>query len=271
VTAGAFASKAVLVTGAASGIGRALCLRFARDGARVAALDRDAGGLAALAREIDAAGAPAAATFSCDVADAAGCAAAVEAAAERLGGLDVAVCNAGISHRSPFATTDLSVYRRVMDVNFFGALHVAKAALPALEAHRGMLVVTSSIAGFAPLLGRTGYCASKYALHGLFDTLRLELAPRGVGVLLVCPGFTATGIERAALGADGGPAGHPQSRVGAQARPEQVADAIARAAARRRRLLVLSATGRTTRFLVRFAPRLYERLMTRAMRSELGR
>jgi NAD(P)-dependent dehydrogenase (short-subunit alcohol dehydrogenase family) len=156
-----------------------------------------------------------------------------------------------------------------MDVNFFGALHVAKAALPSLLERRGLLIVTSSIAGFAPLLGRTGYCASKYALHGLFETLRCELAPHGVEVLIVCPGFTATGIERAALGADGGPADRPQSRVGGQASPERVADAVVRAAARGRRLLVLSPTGLAARVLTRVWPRGYERLMTRSLRSEL--
>jgi NAD(P)-dependent dehydrogenase (short-subunit alcohol dehydrogenase family) len=205
------------------------------------------------------------------VTDAGACAAAVEAAAARFGGLDVVACNAGISHRSLFAETDVAVLRRVMEVNFFGALHVAKAALPSVLERRGLLVVTSSIAGFAPLLGRTGYCASKYALHGLFETLRCELAPRGVDVLIVCPGFTATGIERAALGADGAPADRPQSRVGRQASPEQVADAILRAAERGRRLLVLSATGHLSRALMRLWPRAYERMMTRALAVELER
>ena len=270
MTRRAFASRSVLVTGAASGIGRALCLRFAREGARVAALDRDAEGLEAIARELAAAGADAV-TLPCDVTDSVACAAAVAAAAARFGGLDVAACNAGISHRSLFAETDVSVYRRIMDVNFFGALHVAKAALPSLLERRGLVIVTSSIAGFAPLLGRTGYCASKYALHGLFETLRCELAPHGVDVLIVCPGFTATGIERAALGADGAPADRPQSRVGRQSSPEQVAYAILHAAERGRRLLVLSPTGRVTRALTRFWPRAYERLMARALASELAR
>lgn len=270
MTRRSFTGKTALVTGAASGIGRALCLRFAREGARIAALDRDGDGLARLARELAAAGAEVE-VACCDVTDEAATAAAVRAAAARFGGLDVVACNAGISHRSRFADTETSVLRRVMEVNFFGALHVAKAALPSLLERRGLLVVTSSIAGFAPLLGRTGYCASKYALHGLFETLRCELAPEGVGVLIVCPGFTATGIERAALGADGGPAARPQSRVGAQATPDEVADAVVRAASRGRRLLVLSATGRVTRALSRLWPRAYERMMTRALAVELER
>jgi NAD(P)-dependent dehydrogenase (short-subunit alcohol dehydrogenase family) len=264
----AFEGKVVVVTGAAGGIGAALCRRFARAGARIAALDRDAAGAEALADELAGAGASAAA-FPCDVTDASSCDAAVRAAALRFGGIDVLVNNAGITHRSLFAATDLSVYRRVMDVNFFGALHCTKAALGSLLERRGLVVVTSSVAGFAPLLGRSGYCASKHALHGLFETLRCELAPAGVGVLLVCPGFTATGIERSALGGRGEPASHPQSRVGGQASPDDVAEAVVRAAGARRRLLVLTPVGRASSLLSRLWPAAYERLMSRALRSEL--
>ncbi len=260
-----FADRAVAITGAASGIGRALARRFARDGARVALLDRDGAGVAALAEEL---GADALA-LPLDVTDAAACRAALAAVVERFGGLDVLVNDAGLSHRSRFEDTALDVHRRVMEVNYFGALHCTQAALPALLASRGRIVTISSIAGFSPLVGRSGYCASKHALHGLFDTLRCELRDRGVSVTLVCPGFTATGIEAHALGADGRPTARPQSRVGGQASPEEVAEAIHRAAARRQRLLVLSRVGRLTRLLVRLAPGLYERLMTRRLRVEL--
>jgi len=262
-----FRGRSVALTGAASGIGRALVLRFARGGARVAALDRDVRGLAKLAKEVGASADVR--TIPLDVTDAGACQRVFEELASGFAGLDVLVNNAGISHRSPFATTELAVFRRVMDVNYFGALHCTHAALPGLIARRGLVVTVSSIAGFAPLVGRAGYCASKHALHGLFDTLRCELRPHGVHVLLVCPGFTATAIERNALGADGAPAQHAQTRVGSQQQPESVAEAIYHAAGRRRRLLVLSGVGRTTRLLTRVAPGLYERLMARRLRAEL--
>ncbi len=262
--------RVAAVTGAASGIGRALALRLAAEGARVAALDLDGDGVEAVAKEIEAAGGEALAR-ACDVTDPEACRAAVDATVARFGGLDVLVNDAGLSQRGPFLDTDLAVFRRVMEVNFFGALHCTKAALPALLERRGLVVVVSSVAGFAPLLGRSGYCASKHALHGLFDTLRCELAPRGVDVLLVCPGFTATGIERNALGCDGASAAHPQSRVGGVATPEAVAGAMLDAMRRGRRLLVLSRVGRLTRVLTRVSPRLYERLMARGLRVELER
>jgi len=263
----AFSGRVAVVTGAASGIGRALAERFLQAGARVALLDRDAAGVERAARELgrqgEAFGRP------LDVTDPGACEAVLAEVAERFGGIDVLAANAGITHRSTFARTGVEVFRRVMEVNFFGALHCTKAALPWLLQSRGQVVVTSSVAGFAPLLGRSGYCASKHALHGCFETLRCELRDEGVHVMLVCPGFTATGIEGNALGADGAPAGTPQSRVGVQSAPAAVADAIVRAAARRRRTLVLSPVGRLTRILTRLAPASYERLMRRSLRQEL--
>jgi UDP-glucose 4-epimerase len=265
-----FAGRAVLVTGAASGIGRALAGHFASDGARLALLDRDASGLEAVAASLRADGAEVLAA-ACDVADAEACQRAVAAAEARFGGLDVLACVAGISQRSPVAETDLAVLRRVMDVNFFGAVHCTRAALSALARSRGRIVVISSVAGFAPLLGRAGYCASKHALHGFFDTLRGEVASRGMSVTLVCPGFTATRIEENALGGSGAPAAHPQSRVGRVASPEEVAEAVHRATLRRRRLVVLGGVGHLTRLLVRVWPGLYDRLMRRALRVEVER
>jgi NAD(P)-dependent dehydrogenase (short-subunit alcohol dehydrogenase family) len=263
-----FQDRVVAVTGAGSGIGRALCLRFGRAGARIALLDRDADAADAVARELQASGGEALAQ-PCDVTDPQQCSTALEALEKRFGGVDVLIANAGISHRSPCLDTELSVYRQVMDVNFFGALHCVKAALPSLLERRGLIVVTSSIAGFAPLLGRSGYCASKHALHGLFETLRCELAQRGVRVMLVCPGFTATNIERSALDGQGRLARHAQSRVGAVATPEAVAEAVYRGARSGRRLLLLSAAGRASYALSRLAPGLYERAMTRLFRVEL--
>jgi NAD(P)-dependent dehydrogenase (short-subunit alcohol dehydrogenase family) len=259
----------VAVTGAASGIGRALARRFARDGARLALFDLDGPGLEETARGLEAAGVECL-TRAFDVRDAKACTEAFAEVEQRFGRLDVLCANAGLAQRSRFEETDVSVLRRVMDINFFGAVHCAKAALPALIESRGSVVVTSSIAGFAPLAGRSGYCASKHALHGCFETLRVELAPRGVHVLLVCPSFVATRIEQNALGPDGGPARHPQSRIGRQMTPEHAADAVHRAVLARRRLLVLGASGRVARLLTRLSPALYERLMARAFRSELS-
>lgn len=263
VVSGTFAGKVAVVTGAASGIGRATAGAFAAEGARVALLDVDAGGLEAAARETG--GLP----VACDVRDPAAGEAAVARVVEAEGGIDVLVHCAGISHRSLFEETDLAVLRRVLDVNFFGVAHLTKAALPSLLARRGSIAAISSVAGFAPLLGRTAYAASKHALHGFLDTLRAEVASRGVHVLIVCPSYTRTAIDDRALGGDGRPgAGRGKAVVGRLLEPEEVARAVLDGVRTRRRLVCPSRVARASWWLSRLLPSLYDRAMRRAQRAD---
>jgi len=255
----------VAITGAASGIGRALARRYARSGARLGLLDRDRTGLDEVAAELTERGAEILA-LDCDVTRWDDCKGAIESLLDSYGGIDVLINNAGITHVSPFAATDVDVVRRVMDVNLFGALHCTKAALASLVARRGLVIVISSVAGFSPLAGRCAYSASKHALHGMFETLRSEQRASGLGVMMVCPGFTRTGIEASALDGDGRALRAPRSVYGRQADPDQVAEAIHRAALRRRRLLVLSPVGKLSYAISRVWPALYEQLMSRRVR-----
>jgi NAD(P)-dependent dehydrogenase (short-subunit alcohol dehydrogenase family) len=268
MTRRSFAGKTVLVTGAGGGLGRAIALRFAAAGARIVALDKDAAGLQDLHAELERRGAPDL-VLPCDVTDAEACARAVAAGVERFGALDVLVNNAGMSQRSGFAATDLSVIRRVMDVNFYGAVHCTKAALPHLVASRGLIVAVSSVAGYTPLIARTGYAASKHAMHGFFESLRSELAPQGVDVMMVCPSFIATRIDRNAVGGDGLPVRHAQVTIGDPLSPESVAARIYDGAARSRRLLLVGRTAWQAWWVSRLAPRLYEKLMARRLSAEL--
>jgi NAD(P)-dependent dehydrogenase (short-subunit alcohol dehydrogenase family) len=265
-----FKNKTVAITGAAGGMGRALCRRFGQAGAKIALLDLHRETLEAFARELDAAGIQALA-LPCDVTDDPACRAVMQKIVERFGGIDVLINNAGITHRSAFEKTQIQVFRKVMEVNFFGALHCTQAALPALLASRGMIIVMSSIAGFSPLFGRSGYSASKHALHGLFESLRTELSDKGVRVMMVCPGFTATSIEKNALDGDGRPTTHPRSTTGKIAAPEEVAEAIYRGAVKNKRLLVLSRVGKLAHLFSKFFPAYYERAMAKRLRQELER
>lgn len=268
MTRRSFQGTTVVVSGAAGGLGRALATSFARAGSRIVLLDRDAGLVAATGREMEQAGHDVLA-LPCDVTDAAACESAVTMALARFGRIDVVVNNAGITHRSAFASTRTDVLRRVMEVNLFGSIHLTRAALPALRSTRGLIIAISSVAGFTPLIARTGYAASKHAVHGFFESLRTEVAADGVGVMLVCPSFIATGIDRHALGPTGGSAGHPQVVVGRRLQPDAVADRIVAGAARNRRLLLVGRTARAAWWLSRFAPAAYERIMARKLRGEM--
>jgi len=260
-------SGVVVITGAAGGIGSALAWRWARAGAQLGLLDVDEVGLKALGDALAAAGHTAMA-LPCDVTDEAACSGAVEQVVSRFGGVDVVVANAGRTHLSFVVDTDVAVFRRIMDVNFFGALHVTKAALPSLRARRGRIAVLSSVAGFAPLAGRSGYAASKHALHGLFESLRGELDADGVSVTMVCPSFVRTEIGARALGGDGGPATEPRTEMGRPLEPGTVADAVFQAVTRRRRLLVLSPVGKMAWWVSRVAPWAYEAIMVRRLARE---
>jgi NAD(P)-dependent dehydrogenase (short-subunit alcohol dehydrogenase family) len=263
-----FTDAVVVVSGAGGGLGRALAASFGRRGSRVVLLDRDAEAVRAAGDELSSSGIDALA-LRCDVTDERACTEAVRNCVERHGRIDVLVNNAGITHRSAFEATQTEVLRRVMDVNLFGAIHLTRAALPHLKRTRGLVVALSSVAGFTPLIARTGYAASKHALHGFFESLRPELAPDGVGVMMVCPSFIATGIDRHALGPDGGTATHAQVVVGRRLQPHDVADRIVRGAERDRRLLLIGRTAHAAWWVSRLAPAFYERIMARRLRDEM--
>ncbi len=260
-------SRVVVVTGAAGGLGRALCAAFAARGARIAALDVAGQALEDLRQQL---ALPEMLTLHCDVTDDGDCRAAIAAIVQRWGGVDVLVNNAGISHRSRFGETEPAVIRQVMAVNFLGSVSATHAALPALLERRGTVVAISSVAGFAPLAARSGYAASKHALHGLFETLRAEYSGRGLDVLLVCPGFIATAIAAAHLGGDGGSAQGPRTVVGDALAPEFVARRVVAAVERRQRLLLVGRVAWLAWLVSRLAPRWYERAMVRRLRAEMN-
>lgn len=265
-----FEGKVGVITGGASGIGLALGEALRRRGAAVALLDVDGDGAAKRAAELRGRGGEAIG-LGCDVSREQDCHQAIGEVIERLGGVDLLVNNAGITLREAFTDTSLPALRRVMEVNFFGSVSCTQAALESLVERRGAIVITSSIAGLVPLLGRSAYCASKHALHGLFATLRAELRDHDVDVLVVCPSFVATNLQSRALGGDGAVTTHPQSTVGTVDTPERVAEAICRALERRRGLLVLSPVGKLSHWLNFLAPELYERMMAKKVRGEIER
>ncbi|MCO4761817.1 MAG: SDR family oxidoreductase [Myxococcales bacterium] len=259
--------KVVVITGGGGGIGAALGEVWAAKGAKVALLDLNLEAAQAAADKVTAAGHEAMA-LSCNVCDADSRVAAISAVQERWGGVDVLINNAGITHRSLFADTEDRVLAKVIEVNLFGAIGCTRAAWSDLIARKGQIIAISSVAGFAPLLGRTAYAASKHAMSGFFSTLRAELAPHGVSVLMVYPAFTDTGLDKSALDKSGEAMNSDRKPVGKQMTPEFVAKAILAAAEADRRELLLSPVAKASRWLWRFTPRLYERMMVRSQQAE---
>lgn len=262
--------RVIAVTGGASGIGLAVCRRFGREGARVALIDMNGEEASLQVKALEESGIEAKA-FPCDVSREEESLRTIQAVIDAYGGIDILVNNAGLTQRSAFVDTQTAVYKKVMDVNFFGALYCTKAAIKSLIERRGVIVVTSSHAGYAPLLGRTAYSASKHALHGLFESLRTEVKDLGVHVMMLCPGFTRTNLQERALDGDGSITRHPRSKVGAEDTPEHVAEAVFQGVIKRKRLLVLTPTGKMTYWLSRLAPGLYEKIMSDQLKRELIR
>ena len=207
-------------------------------------------------------------SIACDISDYDKCQAAMQQVVEHFGGIDLLINNAGVSHRSRFEDTEIAVFEQVMAVNYFGALHCTKAALSSLVERRGMIVTLSSTGGFAPMIGRVGYSASKHALHGLFESLRLELKEKGVHVMIVCPGATATDMHKKMLAADGSTVSIPAAAK-KMATPQDVAEAIFHGAQHRQRLVVHSRMSKLSWFYWKFFPSLFEYKMYKQWRSEL--
>ena len=192
----------------------------------------------------------------------------VARAVAHFGALDVLVNTAGITMWSRFdAVSDLSVFARLLATNYLGAVYLTAAALPALKAARGLIVAVASLAGLTGVPERSGYAASKHAMVGFFDSLRIELAGSGVGVTIVAPDFVVSEIHRRAAGPDGAPLGVTPMQEAHLMSAEECARLIAGAMRRRDRLLITSARGRLGRWARLIAPAVVDRIAARAIRE----
>jgi short-subunit dehydrogenase len=260
-----YAGLVIVITGASEGIGRALALALAPERPRLVLAARNHERLAELALEAGALGAECLVVPG-DLAERAACERLVAATLERYGRIDVLVANAGITMWSRFdELADLEIFERLMRVNYHSAVWLTHAALPALQAARGRIVAIASVAGLTGVPERTGYAASKHAMVGFFDSLRIELAGTGVSVTVVAPDFVLSRIHERAIGADGRPLGTSPMQQGRIMTAEACARLIRDAVLRRQRLLVTSARGRLGRLLRVFAPALVDRLAARAI------
>jgi len=232
--------QVVLITGASSGIGRATAIEMARLGARVVAASRNSAALLELAKEIGSSGGQALAVAT-DVTDPAQCQKAVESAVQKFGRLDVLICSAGISMRSDFEHSNLEAMERVVRVNFLGTVYATFFAIPHIKKSRGSLVAISSLTGLRGVPSYGIYGATKFAVQGLYESLRIELGRSGVHVGTVSPGFVDTPLRDRVLGADGAVMKEPPDPPFRVWPVEKCVKRIIRLVVRRRRQALLPA------------------------------
>ncbi|MCS5663058.1 MAG: SDR family oxidoreductase [Flavobacteriales bacterium] len=261
-------NKLVIVTGASSGIGKACAEKFAQKGANVVLAARSGEKLQELAKKISGYGVEVLAVVA-DVSKEEDCKKLVDEALVKFGRIDVLVNNAGISMRATFADLDISVLKKVMDVNFWGTVYCTRYAIASILENKGSVVGVSSIAGYKGLPGRTGYSSSKFAMHGFLEALRIENIKKGLHVLIACPGFTASNIRNTALSGDGSSQGETPRDEQKMMQPEEVAARIVDAVVKRKDRLTLTFNGKLTVLLNKFFPKWVDKLVYNHMSKEL--
>jgi len=259
-------NKVVIITGASSGIGKALAEKYAAEGWKLVLAARRIERLRLLEEKFKDVEIMSVKT---DVAVEEDCKNLIEKSLERFGKIDVLINNAGISMRAIFENVELSVLHRIMDVNYWGTVYCSKYALPYLLESKGSLVGIISIGGYVGLPGRTGYSASKFAVRGFLDTVRIENLKTGLHVLVAAPGFTASEIRMNALTTKGGIQGETPRNENKMMSAEKVAEKIYKAVQKRRRRLILTfIEGKATVFVSKIWARLVDVAMYKIFASE---
>lgn len=261
-----FEKKVVIITGASSGIGLATAREFAANGARLVLAARSEDKLQEIAGELSLL--TDVLCVKTDVSVMEDCKNLIDKTIDRFGGIDILINNAGISMRALFNDMDLSVMERLMAVNFWGTVYCTKFALPWLLKSKGSVVGVISTAGYKGLPARTGYSASKFAINGFLDTLRVENLFTGLHVLVFAPGFTTSNIRMTALTADGSQQGSTPRAEDKMMSAEKVARIMLRAITRRRRRVTLTFTSKMLLLLTRIAPGLTDKLEYNYMAKE---
>ncbi len=260
-----FKDKVVVITGASSGIGRELAYQLAEQGARLSLAAQDKERLTAVARECEARGGKAIAIVT-DVSEQVQCAQLIQRTVENYDRIDVLVNNAGITMWANFEdVSDISFYEQIMRVNYLGSVYCTCYALPFLKKTKGQIIAISSLAGKNGIPKRSGYAASKHAMVGFFDTLRIEVAEYGISVTMIYPGFVATETRKRAFGADGKPIGESPVREKEVMTAEQCAQLIIQAATARKRELMMTWRGKVGVWVKLIAPGLVDRIAKKAI------
>lgn len=261
-------NKVVVITGASSGIGFACAEAFAEKGSKVVLSARSEEKLNKALELLKSKYHQNIIAVTCDVSNENDCKKLIDKTIETFNSIDILINNAGISMRAIFNDLEISVFKQVMAINFWGAVYCTKYALPYLLKSKGSVVGVSSIAGYVGLPARTAYSASKYALQGFLDALRTENRKKGLHVLVACPGYTASNIRNSALTADGKQQGESPRDEDKMMQPEEVAKHIYNAVEKRKRTIVLTTEGKLAVFLSKFFPSFIEKMVFNKVAKE---
>jgi len=245
--------KIVIITGATSGIGKGCAEVFGREGAKIVFTGRNKARMDEVKSSLNALGVEHTG-YIMDVSDESENKRLIDETIKKYGRLDVLINNAGISMRALFDESDLDVFKKVMDINFYGTVYATKYALPHILKTKGSIVGVSSINGHRGTPARTAYTASKYAMEGFFEALRTEVMKKGVHILVVSPGFTGSNIRNAALNKDGQEQGESPREEDKMMTPETVAKKILSGIKKKKRDIVLTSQGKLVVFLNKWIP-----------------
>jgi len=253
-----FADKVVVVTGGSDGIGKAIIELLLPFGTQVATCARTLSKLTDLQSEFNNSN-----LLCCtaDVSNENDCKSFIQSTIDRFGKIDILINNAGISMRSLFIDVDPNVIKKVMDINFMGTVYCTHYALPQIIKQKGTIVGISSIAGYRGLPGRAGYSASKFALNGWLEAIRVELKPLNVHVMCASPGFTKSNIRNTALNDKAEAQGESPLNEDALMTAEACASHILMAIMKKKRSTVLTFQGMQTIFINKFFPKLADWLV----------
>jgi len=262
-----FKDKVVIITGATSGIGEACAEVFGRQGAKIAITGRNPQKLEQTTLKLQSKNIEVLPILA-DAGSEADNQRMAEETLSHFGRIDILINNAGISMRALFEDLDMEVFRKVMDTNFYGTVYATKYCLPAILAAKGSIVGISSINGYRGTPARTAYTASKYAMNGFFESLRTEVMKKGIHVLVVAPGFTASNIRNTALTADGSSQGESPRDEAKMMTSEEVAEHILKATLKRKRDIVLTSQGKLAVFLNKWMPGILDGIVYNQMAKE---
>ncbi len=256
-----------VITGAASGIGAAFVNYFAAKGVKLVLIDIHKENMISLVRDLKM-DKNNYLILSLDITDEIKVKEVFAEIEKRFEKIDILVNNAGISQISLFRDTQPGLFKKVMDVNFYGTVFCTRYALPLLQRSGGQIIALSSVAGFSPLYGRTAYSASKHALHGFLNSLRTEEKENGIDILLACPSFVKTNIEKRTYNKDGKPFGKKKGTPGQLMTPEYVVSTIIKAVKRRKNIVYVSRISKISRLVSFFFPKTFEIKMAEKVKAD---